>query len=50
MNSIVILGNRSFSIIIITYINYITKLVALWGGIIILSNLRGIINTIKSRL
>jgi hypothetical protein len=50
MNGIVILGNRSSRIVITTYINYITVLVAPWGGVVILSNPRGVIKAIKSRL
>jgi hypothetical protein len=50
MNSIATARNRSFKIVITTYINWATKLVALCSGVVILSKLRGVIKAIISLL
>jgi hypothetical protein len=48
INSIAIAKNKSFKIVITTYINWATKLVALCNRVIILSKLKRVINAIIS--
>jgi hypothetical protein len=50
INSIAIAKNKSSKIIIITYTNWATKLVALCSGVVILSKLRGVIKAVISLL
>jgi hypothetical protein len=49
-NGITILGLMSFSIRLITLINYIIELVALYSSIVFYKSLSNIKNTIKSLL
>jgi hypothetical protein len=50
INNIAILGNRFSKIVIITYINYIIKLIVSWNNIVIFNSSQNIINIVKSLL